>query len=75
MPIPAPRTRSISSTNGSSVRSLSANSPISHKSSLKDSRSVTPESVSIELSDSEITDNSSRIAPLKYIIKSINKYF
>ncbi|KAF0764459.1 jouberin-like [Aphis craccivora] len=69
MPIPAPRTRSISSTNGSSIRSLSANSPISHKSSLKDSRSVTPESVSIELSDSEITDNSSRIALLKVKMK------
>ncbi|XP_027847317.2 jouberin-like [Aphis gossypii] len=69
MPIPAPRTRSISSTNGSSVRSLSANSPISHKSSLKDSRSVTPESVSIELSDSEITDNSRRISPLKVKMK------
>lgn len=72
MPVPVPRPRSISSTNGSSVRSLSANSPISHKSSLKDSRSVTPESVSIELSDSEITDNSSRIVPSKYNIKSIN---
>lgn len=71
MPIPVPRPRSISSkksasTNGSSERSISVISPISNKSSLQNSRSVTPESVSIELSDSEITDSSSRIVPLKY---------
>jgi len=71
MPIPVPRPRSASSkksqsTNGSGVRSLSAISSISNKSSLQNSRSVTPESVSIELSDSEITDSSSKIVPLKY---------
>lgn len=71
MPIPIPRPRSISSkkstsTNGSSERSISVISPISNKSSLQNSRSVTPESVSIELSDSEITDSSSRVVPLKY---------
>ncbi|XP_022168434.1 jouberin-like [Myzus persicae] len=65
-PIPIPRPRSISSkksasTNGSSERSISVISPISNKSSLQNSRSVTPESVSIELSDSEITDSSSRV--------------
>jgi len=74
MPIPVPRPRSASSkksgsTNGSSVRSISAISPISNKSSSQNSRSLTPESVSIELSDSEITDSSSRIMPLKYSTK------
>ncbi|CAI6342730.1 unnamed protein product [Macrosiphum euphorbiae] len=74
MPIPVPRPRSISSKksssiNGSSERSISATSPISNKSSLQNSRSVTPESVSIELSDSDITDSSSRIVPLKVKMK------
>lgn len=72
--IPVPRPRSISSkkslcTNGSSGESISTTS-LSNKSSLQNSRSVTPESVSIELSDSsEITDNSNKIIPLKYSIQ------
>lgn len=74
MPIPVPRPRSILSknsanTNGSSERSISATTPVSNKSSLQNSRSVTPESVSIELSDSsEITNSSRKIVPLKYSI-------
>lgn len=71
--IPVPRPRSISSkkstsTNASSATSndVSANSPISNKSSLQISRSVTPESVSIELSDSESIDSPSKTIPLKY---------
>lgn len=72
--IPVPRPRSISSkksscTNGSSGESISATSA-SNKSSLQNSRSVTPESVSIELSESsEITDSSNKIIPLKYSIQ------
>lgn len=68
--IPIPRPRSISSkksanTNGSSERSLSVNSLISNKSTIINSRSVTPESVSVELSDDENTDHSSKIVSLK----------
>jgi len=68
-----PRPRSVSSkksasTNESSIRSISADSSKSNKNSIQNSRSVTPESVSIELSDSEITDSPSKIVPLKYSI-------
>lgn len=72
--MPVPRPRSISSiksesTNESSIKSMGANSPLSNKSSTQNSRSVTPDSVSIELSDSEITDSSSKIIPpLRYSI-------
>lgn len=68
--VPIPRPRSISSkksanTNGSSERSLSVKSLISNKSTIINSRSVTPESVSVELSDGENTDCSSKIVSLK----------
>lgn len=46
---------------------------MSIKSSVQNSRSVTPESMSIELSDSEITDNSSKLEP-KYSILIFNYY-
>lgn len=66
--MPRPRSKSSkksASTNGSSVKSIFANSPISNHSSIQNSRSITPESMSIELSDSENTENSSKIVPLK----------
>lgn len=43
---------------------------MSNKSSIQNSRSVTPESMSIELSDGEITDNSSKRVLLKYSIQT-----
>lgn len=45
---------------------------MSNKNSIQNSRSVTPESMSIELSDTDITDNSSKIVPLKYSIIKFN---
>ncbi|VVC36248.1 WD40/YVTN repeat-like-containing domain,WD40 repeat, conserved site,WD40 repeat,WD40-repeat-containing [Cinara cedri] len=75
--VPVPRPRSTTSkrsgsTSDYSIRSISVSSPISTKSSIQNSRSVTPESVSIELSDSEITDSSTRIKLLKKKLEENN---